>query len=498
MAEALNLPFLDLDEWIETRAGLSIPAIFEREGESGFRRRESAALVDAVEGQAGVVALGGGALLNPTNRARAEKAGRVLCLMASLEVLLARLESDSTERPLLEGGKAARLRELLKTREAHYASFQLSLDTEGRNPFEVAWEAQVLLGAFHVRGMGDGYDVRVVAGGLHDVGDTFQASGLQGPVGLVSDQNVGSLYADSVAASLRRSGYETHVVQIPPGEEHKSLDSAVTLWDAFLAGGLDRSSTVLALGGGVVGDLAGFAGAVFMRGLRWVNLPTSLLAMVDASLGGKTGVDLPQGKNLIGAFHPPAAVLVDPKALMTLPLVELRSGLAEVVKHGVIADPKLFDLCAQGWEVVTRDWEAVVRRAMAVKIRVIEEDPYEKGRRAELNFGHTIGHAVEHASAYQIRHGEAVAIGMATEARLARRLRMSETGLTETLVRVLQGLSLPTEIPPDIDKGVILAALRVDKKRRAGRVRWALPRRIGEVQAGVEIENLENEVAKLW
>ena len=268
--------------------------------------------------------------------------------------------------------------------------------------------------------------------------------------------------------SVRKAGYEAHLLTIPAGEQNKTLETVVSLWRGFLEAGLDRKSTVVALGGGVTGDLAGFAASAFMRGIAWVGVPTSLLAMADSSLGGKTGFDLPEGKNLVGAFHSPRLVLADPDVLQTLPEVEFRSGMAEVVKHGIISDPALFALCAAGYEAVKNDLTNLVRRAMAVKIRIIEADPFERGLRAALNFGHTVGHALELVSGFRLRHGEAVAIGMVAEARLAERLALAGGGLSERIAETLRGLNLPVEIPPDLPRDDILKAMRVDKKEGRG------------------------------
>jgi len=241
----------------------------------------------------------------------------------------------------------------------------------------------------------------------------------------------------------------------------------------------------------VTGDLAGFAAATFMRGIAWVGVPTTLLAMVDSSLGGKTGCDLPEGKNLIGAFHSPRLVLSDPNTLSTLPEDELRSGLGEVVKHGIIADPTLFDLCSQGFESVKVNLPEIVRRAMAVKIKLIEADPFEGGVRAKLNFGHTVGHALETVSGYRLRHGEAVAIGMVAEARLAERLGIAGQGLSATIAVTLMELGLPIKAPPDLSQEDIIHTMRYDKKMNSGIIRFALPVKVGEVRAGVEVENLD-------
>jgi 3-dehydroquinate synthase len=257
-----------------------------------------------------------------------------------------------------------------------------------------------------------------------------------------------------------------------------------------LAAGLDRKSTVVALGGGAIGDLAGFAASTFMRGVNWVVVPTTLLAMVDASLGGKTGFDLPEGKNLIGSFYPPKLVVADPRLLDTLPEAELISGLAEVVKHGIISDPELFLLCTRGLDWVKKNREEVVKRAVAVKIKIIEEDPYERGFRAVLNLGHTVGHAVELVSGFRLRHGEAVSIGMVAEARLAERLTVAGKGLTEAIRAPLSQLGLPVRIPKNLSQQEIIRAMKVDKKKSNGVVRFALPVEIGKVEL-VEVRDLE-------
>jgi 3-dehydroquinate synthase len=262
------------------------------------------------------------------------------------------------------------------------------------------------------------------------------------------------------------------------------------LWKSFLENGLDRKSTVIALGGGVVSDMAGFAAATYMRGINWICVPTTLLSMVDASVGGKTGFDLPEGKNLIGAFYPPKLVLADPSLLLTLSERELRSGMAEAVKHGIISDPELFAICNRGMDWVKDNLEEVVKRAIAVKIKVIEEDPYEKGIRAALNLGHTVGHAVELVSRFELRHGEAIAIGMAVEAAYAARVGLSTQGLVDAVQDSLSALDLPIAIPKEMPREEIIRAMRVDKKKNAKVIRFALPVEIGRVEL-VDVTDLE-------
>ncbi len=494
LAQTWGLPFVDLDTAIAARAGRTIPEIFAQEGEAAFRQWETAVLEDVLRrpGET-VVALGGGALLDPRNRALAEAHGQIVVLEAAAETLQQRAEQARGERPLLEDATSAargqRLQALLQARGAHYRSFPQRLRTDTRSLEETLWQAQILFGRFHLRGMTSpwapqGYAVRVRPGLRKHVGAWLRQADLRGPIALVSDQRVAALHAQAVQEALTAAGYPVRLLTFPAGEAHKNPTTLQRLWSEFLEAGLERGSTVVALGGGVVGDVAGFAAATYMRGIAWVNLPTTLLAMTDAGLGGKTGVDLPAGKNLAGAFHPPRLVLADPDVLATLPTEEFRNGMAEVVKHGVIGDPDLFALAARGDRQAMTDH---VAQAMAVKIRVIEADPYEGGLRAALNLGHTIGHGVEAASAFRLRHGEAVAIGMVAEAHLAERLGLAAPGLAQTIAAALQAWQLPTAIPADLSPQAIWRAMRHDKKKSSGQLRFALPVDIGRVQVGVTV-----------
>jgi shikimate kinase / 3-dehydroquinate synthase len=487
LAHSLKLPFMDLDRVIETNAGRSILQIMEQEGEAAFRDRECAALKEIVGNDSRmpvhVIALGGGALLREENRAFVEAHGSVILLMADLTTLLERIQDEAGKRPLLAGDLGSKLTSLLETRKEHYSSFPLKIHVDHKTAEQNAYQVQVTLGRHHLSAMGE-YDVIVgQAASLRDFP-------LQNPL-VVTDEQVAKFHGESMLTSLRETGLTPKIVKIPAGEAHKNLQTIQTLWQDFLEHALDRKSTVIALGGGVIGDMAGFAASTYMRGIDWICVPTTLLSMVDASLGGKTGFDLPEGKNLIGSFYPPKLVLADPQMLKTLPEAELISGMAEVVKHGIIADPQLFDLCAQGLDCIKDDLEQVVKLAMAVKIKIIEDDPYEKGIRAALNLGHTVGHAVELVSKFQLRHGEAIAIGMVAEARLAEKLYLSSAGLSDRIVHVLARLGLPTEIPPDLPRPAIVRAMRVDKKKHAESIRFALPVDVGKVEL-VDVMGLES------
>ncbi|MEW5938539.1 MAG: 3-dehydroquinate synthase [Chloroflexota bacterium] len=365
----------------------------------------------------------------------------------------------------------------------------MQVRVDGKSAAQNAEQIQILLGRYHLFAMGS-YDV--IVGGVAQIGNLCKTREVKNPV-VVTDENVAKFHVGTVAASLREAGYDPKMIVLPAGEAHKNLGTVNRLWREFLEAGLDRKSTVIALGGGVVGDLAGFAASTFMRGVDWVVLPTSLLAMVDASLGGKTGFDLPEGKNLIGSFHPPRLVLADPALLATLPEEEFCSGMAEAVKHGVISDPELFDLCKRGLDWARQNAEEIVKRAMAVKIHVIEEDPYERGFRAALNLGHTVGHAVESVSKFVLRHGEAIAIGMVVEAKYAERIGLARAGLAEALMEVLSGLGLPVNLPVDLPREEIIRTMRVDKKKSSKAIRFALPAEIGRVEL-TYVDDLESVI----
>jgi 3-dehydroquinate synthase len=277
-----------------------------------------------------------------------------------------------------------------------------------------------------------------------------------------------------------------HTFTIDAGEWNKTRETWAGLTDQLLAHGYGRDSTILALGGGVIGDLAGFVAATFMRGVPVVQVPTTLLAMIDASIGGKTAVDTPAGKNLVGIFHPPAAVISDPQVLDTLPLRELRAGFAEAIKHGVIANEPYLDAVVSGASRLLAPGGArsdsmvsLIVPSIEIKADIVSRDEREEGLRKVLNFGHTVGHAVELVSGYSLLHGEAVAIGMALESRLAERIGLARTGTTATIIKALQSTGLPTTLPTGLEGSAMIEAMRSDKKGRSGSVRFALPLRIG-------------------
>jgi 3-dehydroquinate synthase len=333
------------------------------------------------------------------------------------------------------------------------------------------------------------YRVSIAAGALERVGEIARAVAPAHRYALVTDDNVGPAYAARVRATLDAG--RTSVFTVPAGEAHKSRDTWARLTDELLSAGFGRDSAIVALGGGVIGDLAGFVAATFMRGIPFVQVPTTLLAMIDASIGGKTGVDTPAGKNLVGAFHQPAAVVADPTVLRTLPREQLRSGMAEAIKHGVIADESYFGLVStmaagiEGADLAGDATIELVARSVAIKADVVRRDEREGGVRKILTFGHTIGHAVESLSGYTLLHGAAVAIGMCGESALAERLGLASAPTAARVRSAVIAAGLPNRLPSSIALDDVVAATHSDKKARSGRVEYALPLRIG-VMAGAE------------
>lgn len=483
LAAKSGLTFVDTDELIAQRAGKPVAAIFAEEGEAAFRMLEAAAARELAGRRDLVVATGGGMLVNPENAAILGAGNQVFCLVASAEEIVRRLAGDDGERPLLAGDDpAARVAALLAQRQDTYARFT-QVNTEGRSPEAVAAEiaGRVQMAPMTANGGERRLPVRY-PGGSYDVtvGSDLLAHVAviagDGPAVVISDEHVAPLFSARLGAGA--------VLTIPPGESHKRLETVRLLYDGLLEARLDRSGTIVALGGGVVGDVAGFVAATFMRGVRLIQCPTTLLAMVDASVGGKTGVDLPQGKNLVGAFKQPEAVVADVLTLGTLPPAEVAAGLAEVVKHGLIAEPALLaQLAEQSWLPLPppQARERLVAAAIAVKRDVVEEDPYEQGRRAVLNLGHTFAHAIEQVSDYAVRHGEAVAMGLVAAAHLSALLGYAAPALQDGIESLLRHLTLPTRIPNGLAPAALLAAMAHDKKRAHGQLRFVLIARPGEV-----------------
>ena len=331
------------------------------------------------------------------------------------------------------------------------------------------------------------YDIRIGRGLLDELPALVAGACPASRYAVVTDSHVGPRYGAKLVARFRDAHLLAELFEFPAGEWNKTRETWTSVSDRLLAGQFGRDAAVIALGGGVVGDVAGFVAATFLRGIAYIQVPTTLLAMIDSSIGGKTGVDLPAGKNLLGAFHQPRLVVADLDALGSLPPQQLASGMAEAVKHGVIADPEYFATLERDHDaVMARDpdvLERLVRRSVEIKAAVVAADEREAGRRAILNFGHTVGHAIEATAKFAALHGEAVATGMAYEARLAEVLGIAERGTARRVTALLRRYDLPLDLPDTATVDALVAAMQLDKKARDGAVRFALPETVGRMHA---------------
>jgi len=332
------------------------------------------------------------------------------------------------------------------------------------------------------------YDVVIGPGALAELPARLGVACPAARYAVVADATVAALYGEAVTARLTAAGLDTRLFPFPAGESHKTRATWAELTDALLAARIGRDGAIIALGGGVTGDLAGFVAATFLRGLPFVQVPTSALAMIDAALGGKTAVDVPAGKNLVGAFHQPRLVVADTETLRTLPAAGLADGLAEAVKHGVIADAAYLGFLEEHAAAIlardARTLERVVARSVEIKAGIVAADPQETGRRVVLNFGHTVGHAIEAAAGFTLPHGAAVAAGMVAEARLGERIGRTAPGTASRITAAVARFALRTTPPPGLDVPALLDRMRFDKKARAGALRFALPAAIGTADGG--------------
>jgi 3-dehydroquinate synthase len=482
LGERLDREFVNTDAIVEQMAGKPILQIFEEDGEPAFRRMEIQACQQVAVPANRVIACGGGALEDHRNRDLLEAGGSLVCLTAQPETLLERLEGDGV-RPLLAGESPSEsLLALLETRQKTYESITFQVDTTALSLEEVvdriadypAVRRSVRMTARRPR---PGYELLLGEDLISNLATWLEHASLSPPFVVVSDSNVAPLYEDIVRSSL-----ECSFIRVPAGEQHKSQETLSKLYMSLAKAGLDRGGTVIAMGGGVLLDLTGYAAATYMRGIRWAALPTTLLATVDASIGGKVGINLEGGKNLVGAFHAPSIVLADLTTLSTLPEEETRTGLAEMIKAALIGDSELFASMESGPTWISRSW---IQRAMEVKLSIVDEDPHEHGMREVLNLGHTFAHALEAASHYNMAHGQAVSIGLVGATRLASALDHCQTGLPDRVEHVLLRFGLPVSYS-GLDTKRILDSMKKDKKNRAGQTRFVIPVRPGRVETGVE------------
>ncbi len=506
LATLLGWRFHDLDAAIATEANRSVRDIFAQEGLDGFRERERAALAQALTERQVVIACGAGIVERADNLSLALGRSWVVALTAEPATALRRVIAEAEEqglavgdlRPLLAGSDAlARISELAARRDSLYMQAHDCIACDALSPAAVA--ARIAAGLI-ARGMlpgdgaasvtrrvmvGAGYDAVVGWGALASLPERLHALGLPPRLSLVSDSSVAALYAEPLVERLRAAGFAPDVFTVPAGEESKSRAQLGALHDWLAERRIERGEALIALGGGVVGDLAGFAAATYLRGLPLIHVPTSLLAQVDASIGGKVAIDHPRGKNLIGAFYQPRLTLADPATLLTLPTRQRIEGWAEVIKHGAALDAAYFATLERDAEALLRlepaTTTAAITRSVEIKAGVVEGDEREGegGRRALLNFGHTLGHAIEAVTGYRLwLHGEAVSAGMVFAARLGWRMGVTPREAVDRLEALLTRFGLPTRIE-GLSAPALLRATLWDKKARGGRARWALLTALG-------------------
>lgn len=552
VAEALGWRYIDTDQMIEQEAGRSIADFFVQGGEAMFRAAERRALTKALAHTHVVIATGAGMIEDATNRSRLERAAFCVWLHAPVSTLIARLK-EASDRPLLSDDPETKLVQMAERRQPLYtalanwmivttylapqqiacsvidayrlhenpaappliapataeAARKSPTDAEAPSASDVAVSAPELAPTVpeaqalsQVHTPGGSYDIRIRIGAWNDLPERLDQLKIRGAAWVISDTQVLPRYRDRLRELLtERRNVQFYAIQA--GEQHKNLATVQRVYDWLLQNGVERGDVVLALGGGVVGDLAGFVAATVLRGIALVQLPTTVLAMVDSAIGGKTGVDHNVGKNLIGAFYQPRLVLGDTSVLATLPAVQRTAGWAEAIKHGVIGDAALFDELRREAPNVLSLHEPVtsqlLQRAAQFKIRLVSADEREHAGRIMLNYGHTLGHALEAESRYNLLHGFGVAIGMMAAGSIAVRTGLFDPQALEAQRATLTAFGLPTRIPPYINGIRAIRHIASDKKVQAQRVRWVLPTAIGAmtVRDDVPLELVEHVVREL-
>ena len=513
LAAKLGLPFVDADAEIEVGAQLTISEIFERFGEAYFREGERKVIARLLNSGPLVLATGGGAFMNATTRDNIARHGLSIWLKPSFDILLARVRKKSN-RPLLKTADPEQtLRRLLEERSPTYALADFTIESVDAAHDSVV---EVILGRLHLALGKDGegsaqprrrvevplgaraYSIIIGPGVLDDAGAEIAKIAPGANCGVVTDARVAPLYLDRLAKSLDRAGLRSTSIVCPPGEGAKSYAEFARVADALVEARIERRDVIIALGGGVVGDLAGFCAATLRRGVRLVQIPTTLLAQVDSSVGGKTGINSRHGKNLVGAFHQPSVVLADTTCLNSLSERDFRAGFAEVVKYGLIGDRGFFDFLESHWRDIFAGGRAraeAIAISCAAKARFVAVDETEQGERALLNLGHTFGHSLENLTYYdpaRLVHGDGVAIGMALAFRFSRDLGWCSWQDAMRVEAHLKAVGLPTrmrDIPRfEADSGALLAAMRQDKKVERGKLTFILVRGIGEGFVARDVE----------
>lgn len=532
LAKKLGMRFVDSDHEIEARTGATVSWIFEIEGEDSFRRREVETIDDLTSQKGVVLATGGGAVVHPENRKNLKARGTVIYLRASVNNILQRTMHDKS-RPLLQTeNRRQKIEELARQREKFYSEVadiiidtgrpnvhamvqtimnQLANPDRKKNSFDRQKKRPLnrndknnmntSTNSAHLKvDLGErSYPIEIGTGLLKDV--KLLSRTIKGKrLAIITNDVVAPLYLDKLTASLKEAGKEVISIVLPDGEQEKNWESLMKIFDFLMENKCDRKTTLLALGGGVIGDMTGYAAASFMRGVPFVQVPTTLLAEVDSSVGGKTGINHPLGKNMIGAFYQPEAVLADTSTLNTLPDKELSAGLAEVIKYGPIIDAKFFDWIERNIEkLLGRDSVALayaIKRSCEIKADIVRQDERESGIRALLNFGHTFGHAIEAGLGYgKWLHGEAVGCGMVMAADLSCRMGLLDEVSRDRIKNLVEKAGLPT-VAPDLGNDRWIGLMEVDKKNVGGEIQFVLLKSMGSAFVTRVPQNLLLETLK--
>jgi shikimate kinase/3-dehydroquinate synthase len=503
-AQRLGWELVDIDHTVAAIAGKSVPKIFAEDGEARFREMERDVIAKACSGKQRIIVTGGGAIVDPRNRDLLLNSGVVVCLEAQPKTIYKRLiestqKEETVPRPLMNApDPLARIIELKAARQAYYAVADWVVDTDNLNIGETtdgvidgyeqvraqAKDAAANPPPFIVSTPTDNYPVFVGWGQMESLGRRMRQCGLSGSAVIISDDNVFPHHGEMAIESLKAAGFKTESYIVPAGESTKNIDTAIKIYDWLVEQRAERGHAIVALGGGMVGDLAGFAASTFLRGLPLVHVPTSLMSMTDSSIGGKVAVNHPKAKNLIGAFYQPRLVLADVSTLKTLPKRELISGWAEVVKHAMILDSEFLELLEKNADDLSKLKPAriaeAIRRSAYIKSTVVGEDEKEQRKRMVLNYGHTIGHGLETATGYdRLLHGEAVSIGMMGAAMLSEHLGLIQRDVVLRQKELLERFGLPTSCS-DVSLDAILNAMSLDKKVKEKNIQWVLLEDIGK------------------
>jgi len=496
IAGKTDMSFFSTDDYIVLKENRTINEIFKKFGESYFRRLEKEAVNVAKDLRNTVIATGGGAVINATNRLLLAQAGSVIHLDAQLDVIEKRLKSDAT-RPLIKDKRE--IRRIFKERENLYKFADFKVDTSNKSPCNIAHEVlnklrikqkfqKIPLHKIPVQTNDKQYPVFINYCFLTPHNKFLKLLKQQSKrVVFITNPLVGTLYLKCVEDAFEKNGIKAIHFIVPDGEEYKSMATVAKIYDFLLKNEIERAEPIIALGGGVIGDLTGFVASTYKRGTPFIQIPTTLLAQVDAAIGGKTGVNHPLGKNMIGTFYQPDYVLADIGTLLSLPDVEFRNGMAEVIKYGIIKDKRLFNkLIEQRHEILRRNihiLQEIVLGCVKIKKEFVEKDEKEqRGIRQILNYGHTVGHIIETLTGYaQFRHGEALAIGMVVEAKFAVENRLLSQRDFKKIKDLIASYGLPVELPKKINLENIKKAILQDKKVRYGRIKLPVPKRVGNV-----------------